>query len=122
MVDLVAQGLDISKLSAAQQASSCPATCIFADGNRISSWNAKMERLGLTTALQWKPVDNLLLTLDALHGQFTTHRDEMHLATRPLNSDGSVAFDAPAGGVWPAAFQKGRSSTTWRGTATTTSP
>jgi iron complex outermembrane receptor protein len=105
--DLVDQGLDISHLTAAQQAKFLSGDLYFADGNRISSWNAKQERLGLTGAVQWKPVDNLLLTLDVLHGEFTTHRDEMHLATRPLNSDGSVAFDAPAGGVWPAAFQKG---------------
>jgi len=105
--DMVAAGLDISKLSAAQQTKFLSGDLIFADGNRLSSWDAKMERLGVTTALQWKPVDNLLFTLDALYGQFTTHRDELHLATRPLNSDGSIAFDAPAGGVWPAAFQKG---------------
>jgi TonB-dependent receptor len=104
---MVAAGLDISKLSAAQKTKFLSGDLIFADGNRLSSWDAKMERLGVTAALQWKPVDNLLFTLDALHGRFTTHRDELHLATRPLNSDGSIAFDAPAGGVWPAAFQKG---------------
>ena len=107
LADMVAAGLDISKLSAAQQTKFLSGDLIFADGNRVSSWDAKMERLGVTAALQWRPVDNLLLTLDALHGRFTTHRDELHLATRPLNSDGSIAFDAPAGGVWPAAFQKG---------------
>lgn len=106
LAQMVAQGLDISRLSAAQQTKFLSGDLIFADGNRISSWDAKLERLGVTGALQWKPTDNLLLTLDALHGEFTTHRDEMHLATRPLNSDGSIAFDGPAGGVWPAAFQK----------------
>jgi len=106
MKSLVTKGLDISKLSAAQQAKFLSGDLYFADGNRISSWNAKMERLGITTAVQWKPVDNLLLTLDGLYGQFTTHRDELHLATRPLSSTGSVAFDTAAGGVWPAAFQK----------------
>ncbi|EJL38032.1 TonB-dependent receptor [Caulobacter sp. AP07] len=104
---LVAKGLDISHLSAAQQAKFLSGDLYFADGNRISSWDSKAERLGVTAALQWKPVDNLLLTLDALHGEFTTHRNEMHLATRPLASAGSVAFDTPAGGVWPAIFQKG---------------
>ncbi len=103
---LVAKGLDISHLSAAQQAKFMSGDLYFADGNRISSWDSKMERLGVTGAVQWKPVDNALLTLDVLHGEFTTHRDEMHLATRPLASDGSIAFDTPAGGVWPAMFQK----------------
>lgn len=106
MKGLVAKGLDISKLSAAQQAKFQSGDLYFADGNRISSWDAKQERLGLTGALQWKPVDTVLLTLDALYGQFTTHRDELHLATRPLASTGSVAFDTAAGGVWPAIFQK----------------
>nr|WP_295106424.1 TonB-dependent receptor [uncultured Caulobacter sp.] len=107
LASMVAAGLDISKLTAAQKTKFLSGDLVFADGNRLSSWDAKMERLGVTTALQWKPTDRLLFTLDALYGQFTTRRDELHLATRPLNSDGSIAFDAPAGGVWPAAFQKG---------------
>lgn len=106
MKSLVAKGLDISKLSAAQQAKFQSGDLYFADGNRISSWNAEMERLGLTAALQWQPTDNLLLTLDALHGRFTTKRDELHLATRPLASTGSVAFDTAAATIWPSAFQK----------------
>jgi len=104
---LVGKGLDISKLSAAQQAKFLSGDLYFADGNRVSSWDSKMERLGLTGAVQWRPVDNLLLTLDVLHGEFTTRRDEMHLATRPLASTGSVAFDTKAGGVWPGQFQTG---------------
>ncbi|WP_454759543.1 TonB-dependent receptor [Caulobacter segnis] len=107
LASMVAAGLDISKLSAAQKTKFLSGDLIFADGNRLSSWDSKMERLGVTSAFQWQPTDKLLFTLDALYGQFTTHRDELHLATRPLNSDGSIAFDAPAGGVWPAAFQKG---------------
>jgi iron complex outermembrane receptor protein len=104
---LVANGLDISKLTAAQQTKFLSGDLYFADGNRLSSWNAEIERLGVTAAVQWRPTDKLLLTLDALHGQFTTHRDELHLATRPIKSAGSVAFDTPAGTPWPAMFQKG---------------
>jgi iron complex outermembrane recepter protein len=102
---LVDNGLDISNLSAEQQAKFLSGDLYYADGNRISSWNADMERLGLTGAVQWRPMDNMELTLDVLHGEFTTERDELHLATRPLNSAGSVSFDTAAGGVWPAAFQ-----------------
>ncbi|MDC7675884.1 TonB-dependent receptor [Asticcacaulis machinosus] len=102
---LVTKGLDISNLSAAQQTKFLSGDLYFADGNRTSSWNAEQERLGITAAVQWRPTENLLLTLDALHGEFTTKRNEMHLATRPLSSTGSVAFDTAAGGVWPAAFQ-----------------
>lgn len=85
------KGLDISALSAAQQAKFTSGDLVFATGNRLSVWDARQERLGITAAMQWQPADNLLLTLDGLHGQFTTHRDEYHLATRP--SGASVAFD-----------------------------
>ena len=109
---LVANGLDISSLSAAQQAKFLGGGLYIPDGNRISSWDAKLERLGITGALQWKPVESALLTLDVLHSDFTTHRDEYHLATRPMGSGtNSWAFDTPAGGVWPAAFQTASSIT-----------
>ncbi len=107
LAKLVTNGLDISHLSAAQQTKFLSGDLYFADGNRLSSWDSKMERLGLTAAVQWRPMENMLLTLDALHGEFTTKRDEMHLATRPLASKGSVAFDTKAGGVWPSQFQTG---------------
>ena len=42
---------------------------VFASGNRLSVWDAQQERLGLTLATQWRPADNVLLTLDALHGE-----------------------------------------------------
>ena len=106
-VDLVNAGLDISHLTAAQQAKFMAGDLYFADGNRISSWDAKLKRLGITGALQWKPVDNLLLTLDALHGEVTTHRDELHLATRPIEGLGSTTLDTAAGSPWPAQFQRG---------------
>ncbi|MBY9063637.1 TonB-dependent receptor [Sphingomonas yunnanensis] len=103
--DLVDKGLDISSLSAVQQRKFLSGDLYFADGNRLSSWNARQKRLGITAAVQWRPAANLLLTLDGLYGRLTTAREELHLATRPLESDGSVAFDTPAGNPWPAAFQ-----------------
>ena len=102
--DLVSEGLDISHLSAAKQAQFMAGGLYFADGNRISSWDAKMERLGLTGAVQWRPMENLLLTLDVLHSEFTTHRDELHLATRPINGLGSTTLDTAAGSPWPSQF------------------
>ena len=105
-VNLVNAGLDISHLSAAKQTRFLAGDLYFADGNRISSWNADMERLGITAAVQWNPVDNVLLTLDVLHSEFTTHRDELHLATRPLNGFGSTTLDTAKGSPWPAQFQK----------------
>ncbi|WP_426023775.1 TonB-dependent receptor [Brevundimonas sp. PWP3-1b1] len=103
--EMVDNGLDISRLTPEQRAKFLSGDLYYADGNRISSWNAEQERLGLTGAVQWRPTANMELTLDVLHGEFTTERNELHLATRPLNAAGSVAFDTPAGGVWPAAFQ-----------------
>lgn len=98
MADMVARGLDISGLSQDQQDALLDTdnTFYFADGNRISSWNSRQERLGITGALQWQANDDLLLTLDVLHGEYTTHRNEYHLATRPMNSRGSIAFDTAA--------------------------
>ncbi|WP_448663490.1 TonB-dependent receptor [Sphingomonas sp. CJ20] len=87
------KGLDISALSADQQAKFKSGDLVFASGNRLSVWDAKQERLGLTLAAQFRPADNLLFTLDALHGEFRTERDEYHLATRPNNTSGSVIFD-----------------------------
>lgn len=102
---LVADGLDITHLTAAQQAKFLSGDLYFADGNRLSSFEARQERLGLTATVQWRPAHNLLLTLDGMLGQLTTHRDEYHLATRPINGVGSVAFDAAAGTPYPAIFQ-----------------
>lgn len=87
------KGLDISALTADQQTKFKSGDLVFASGNRLSVWDARQERLGLTLATQWRPSDNLLFTIDGLHGEFTTHRDEYHLATRPDNTSGSVIFD-----------------------------
>lgn len=103
--DLVNAGLDISRLSAAQQARFLAGDLYFADGNRISSWNAKQERLGVTAAVQWQPSDDLLFTLDGLYGQLTTHRSELHLATRPIKGFGSTVLATAAGSPWPALFK-----------------
>ncbi|WP_066726938.1 TonB-dependent receptor [Sphingomonas pituitosa] len=93
IADYLGKGLDIAALTADQQAKFKSGDLVFASGNRLSVWDAKQERLGLTLATQWRPADNLLFTLDGLHGEFTTHRDEYHLATRPNNTSGSVIFD-----------------------------
>jgi len=103
---LLANGLDISHLSAAQQSEVVSGNLYFPDGNRLSSWQAKLQRLGLTGAVQWRPASNLLMTLDVLHSEFTTHRDEYHLATRPLNGYGSIAIDGAIGSPWPAVFNQ----------------
>ena len=58
----------------------------FPRGNRYSVWASEQERLGITSALQWAPTDNFELTLDALYGEFSGDRDELHLASRGSSS------------------------------------
>ncbi len=73
---------DLSALSAADRAKVQSGTLVFQRGNRLSVWGSDQERLGLTAAVQWRPLDTLTFTLDALYGEFTNDRDERHLATR----------------------------------------
>ncbi|HEY4444391.1 MAG TPA: TonB-dependent receptor [Steroidobacteraceae bacterium] len=93
----------ISSLSPAQQAKFLSGDLYFPDGNRLSVWDSDQKRLGITASVQWKPADSLLFTLDGLHGEYTTVRNEYHLATRPFNGSGSGAWDygtiGPPG--WP---------------------
>ena len=86
-------GLDISALTPAQQAKFRSGTLVYAAGNRLSVWDSKQERLGVTIATQWQPSDRLKLTLDGLYGEFNTDRNEYHLATRPTTGNGEIIFN-----------------------------
>jgi iron complex outermembrane receptor protein len=78
---------NVVNLSAADQAKAMNGELIFQRGNRLTVWGSDQERLGVTGALQWRPVETVTLTLDALHGKFTNDRSENSLATRAtLNS------------------------------------
>ncbi|MFZ0270084.1 MAG: TonB-dependent receptor [Caulobacter sp.] len=77
-----ADAANVVKLSAADQVKARNGELIFARGNRLTVWGSDQERLGVTTALQWRPVENVTVTLDALHGEFTNSRSENSLATR----------------------------------------
>ena len=83
---------NVVRLNAADQAKALNGELIFQRGNRLSVWGSDQERLGVTTALQWRPVETVTLTLDALHGKFTNDRSELHLATRA--SVGSTVLGA----------------------------
>jgi TonB-dependent receptor len=93
----------IASLTPAQQAKFLSGDLYFADGNRLSVWDSDQKRLGLTASVQWRPTQGLLFTLDGLHGEYTTLRDEYHLATRPFNGGGSGAWDVGSIGPtgWP---------------------
>lgn len=81
---------DLSPLSASDRAKAQSGTLVFQRGNRLSVWGSDQERLGLTAAVQWRPIDTLTLTLDGLYGEFTNDRSELHLATRA--SQGSTVL------------------------------
>jgi TonB-dependent receptor len=96
---------NVSKLSAADQALATAGLLVFQRGNRLSVWGSDQTRLGITTALQWRPVENLTLTLDALHGEFTNKRDELHLATRASVGSTVLGTAMTHSGI-PASAQK----------------
>ncbi|WAC48469.1 TonB-dependent receptor [Asticcacaulis sp. SL142] len=78
----VATAANVVNLSPEDQTKARAGQLVFQRGNRLSVWGSEQERLGITAALQWRPIENLTFTLDALHGEFTNDRDELHLATR----------------------------------------
>ena len=94
-----ANGSNISALPAATQNALQTGQLRFARGNRQSAWASHQERLGITTALQWKPSDKLTLTLDVLHGEFNGERDELHLNSRGANSSSWLGGGTTVNGV-----------------------
>jgi len=98
-----ANGTNISALPAADQAAINSGKLRFARGNRLSAWQSHQKRLGITSAFQWKPTDDLDFTLDVLHGEFKGKRDELHLASYGTSSESWLGGSRSANGVaWPA--------------------
>lgn len=64
---------------------------ISARGNRYSVWQNEQERLGITSALQYR-VENFQLTMDFLYGELTNDRGEYHI--NPRNNEGSMPYGA----------------------------
>ncbi len=58
----------------------------FARGNRYSVWENEQERLGITTALQFRPSGRLSFDVDMLYGELNNSRRELHLATEGSGS------------------------------------
>ncbi|MCR5874978.1 TonB-dependent receptor [Phenylobacterium sp. J426] len=90
---------DLSALSAEDRAKVQSGTLVFQRGNRLSVWGSDQERLGLTAAVQWRPVETLTFTLDGLYGEFTNDRDERHLATRASQNSTILGGSVPHSGV-----------------------
>ena len=95
----VARAENVVNLSAADQLKATTGQLIFARGNRLTVWGSDQERLGVTTALQWRPVENVTLTLDALHGKFTNERSENSLATRASVGSTILGAATPHSGI-----------------------
>ena len=66
----------------------------FNRGNRYTVWENSQERLGLTTALQYRPTENLSIEFDALYSKLTNDRNEWHLPTAGSSSTALGAIDA----------------------------
>lgn len=58
----------------------------FARGNRYSVWNNDQERLGFTTALQYRPSNDLKFALEYMHGRLENTLDEHHISTGGASS------------------------------------
>ncbi|GAB5559233.1 MAG: TonB-dependent receptor [Synoicihabitans sp.] len=93
------RGSDISGLPAADQIAINTGQLRFPRGNRQSSWQSHQERLGITSAFQWRPNENLEFTFDIMHGQFTGERDELHIASRGDNSSSWLGGGTTVDGV-----------------------
>ncbi|MEH0199135.1 TonB-dependent receptor [Caulobacter sp. CCNWLY153] len=90
---------NVVNLSPADRTKALNGELIFQRGNRLSVWGADNERLGVTTAVQWRPVENLTLTLDGLYGKFSNDRSENHLATRASVGSTILGAATPHSGV-----------------------
>ena len=54
----------------------------FPRGHRYSLWNNLQKRLGVTAALQYQASDDLIFSLDLLHGKLENEQDEHHNAVK----------------------------------------
>ncbi|WP_440903377.1 TonB-dependent receptor [Catenovulum sp. SX2] len=54
----------------------------FPRGHRFSLWNNQQKRLGLTAALQYKPNNDLNITLDLMQAKLENNQDEHHSAVK----------------------------------------
>ncbi|MDN5289680.1 MAG: TonB-dependent receptor, partial [Mucilaginibacter sp.] len=80
-------GPGVSAADAARLESTSPATQLFApQADTYSTWFTHRERLGVTSALQWQPADNLSFSLDGLYGHLKNNRNDYALAAAGTNA------------------------------------
>ena len=75
---------------------------------RYEHYNYDQERLGLTGALQWRPTEHSLLSLDALYADFKSQREEQQLEAPSFSVGGActAANTANACGIAQTAVTK----------------
>lgn len=100
---VAAGGANISALSTTDKTLITSKQLAFARGNRLTVWDSDQKRLGITAALQWKPVENLIFTLDGVYGELGNHRQEHSLATRAAQGSTILGGTFQAGGITYAA-------------------
>jgi TonB-dependent receptor len=70
----------------------------FPRGQRFSVWENEQNRLGITTALQYKPHQDFSLVLDWMHGKLENQLAEHHMAVKDNNLVNSLIWRESAKG------------------------
>jgi iron complex outermembrane receptor protein len=70
----------------------------FPRGQRFSVWENEQNRLGITTALQYKPNQDFSLVLDWMHGKLENQLAEHHMAVKDNNLVNSLIWRTSAKG------------------------
>ncbi|WP_264345351.1 TonB-dependent receptor [Rheinheimera sp. MM224] len=70
----------------------------FPRGQRFSVWENEQNRLGITTALQYKPNQDFSLVLDWMHGKLENQLAEHHMAVKDNNLVNSLIWRESAKG------------------------
>ncbi|TXK83402.1 TonB-dependent receptor [Rheinheimera tangshanensis] len=69
----------------------------FPRGQRFSVWENEQNRLGITTALQYKPNQDFSLVLDWMHGKLENQLAEHHMAVKDNNLVNSLIWRESTG-------------------------
>ncbi|WP_232367616.1 TonB-dependent receptor [Alteromonas pelagimontana] len=64
----------------------------FPRGHRYSLWNNQQSRLGMTTSLQYRPLEQFSLTLNGIYSRLQNRLDEHHLAVKDNDLVSSVEW------------------------------
>jgi TonB-dependent receptor len=63
---------------------------------RFDKYKHDQDRLGVTSSIQWQPVDATLLSVDALYAKFKAKRDEIFLEAPVFSANGATGIGGVA--------------------------